>query len=134
MSRATAREQWRARAGFTIIEVLVALAVMATSLAAIGAVAAANARGSRALDQRVALLQTARAVETGIPKRRDLAFGETEGEIAGHRWQMVVRPLAFDGVPADSPWVPKDVVIRVRAPSGATIELETVRLTRSAAE
>jgi general secretion pathway protein I len=133
LSRATAREHWRARAGFTIIEVLVALAVMATSLAAIGAVAAANARGSRALDQRVALLQTARAVETGIPRRRDLAFGETEGEIAGHRWWMEVRPLAVDGVP-DSPWVPKDIVIRVRAPSGATIKLETVRLTRSAAQ
>jgi len=134
LSRATAPERWRSCAGFTIIEVLVALAVMATSLAAIGAVAASSARGSRALDQRVALLQTARAVEAGIPRRRDLAFGETEGEIAGHRWRMDVRPLAVDGVPADSLWVPKDVVIRIRAPSGATIMLETVRLTRSQAE
>lgn len=131
MSRVSAPD--RRRAGFTIVEVLVALVVMATSLAAIGSVAAANARASRTLDQRAGLLQTARAVEAGIPRRDDLALGETEGELAGHRWRMEVRPLAVDDVPADAPWVPRSVVIRIRAPSGASITLETVRLARSAA-
>lgn len=132
MSRVSAPER-RQCAGFTIVEVLVALVVMATSLAAIGSVAAANARASRTLDQRAALLQTARAVEAGIPRRGDLAPGETEGELAGHRWRMEVRPLAIDDVPADARWVPRSIVIRVRAPSGASITLETVRLARSAA-
>lgn len=134
MSHAAVREWQHRRAGFTLIEVLVALAVMATSLGAIGAVAAANARASRALDQRVSLLQTARAVEAGIPPRKDLAFGETEGEIAGNRWRMEVRPFTLDGMPDGGPWAPRDIVIRVRSPSGATIELQTVRLVRSAPE
>lgn len=132
MSRVSAPER-RQCAGFTIVEVLVALVVMATSLAAIGSVAAANARASRTLDQRGALLQTARAVEAGIPRRGDLAPGETEGELAGHRWRMEVRPLAIDDDAADAQWVPRSIVIRVRAPSGASITLETVRLARSAA-
>lgn len=134
MSRGKARELRRGAAGFTLVEVLVALAVMATSLAAIAAVAGSSTRAARTLDQRVSLLQTARAVEAGIPARRDLAFGETDGEIAGNRWRMDVRPLAVDGVPGGSKWVPRDIVIRVRAPSGAMIVLETVRLTRSEAE
>lgn len=131
MSRVSAPDR-RQCAGFTIVEVLVALVVMATSLAAIGSVAAANARASRTLDQRAGLLQTARAVEAGIPRRSDLALGETEGEIGGHRWRMEVRPLAVDDVPADAQWVPRSIVIRVRAPSGASVTLETVRLARSA--
>ena len=133
MSRASARER-SSRAGFTIIEVLVALAVMATSLAAIASVASTSARASRSLDQRVALLQTARAVETGIPPRRDLALGETDGEIAGNRWRMDVRPFAIDGASAGSPWIPRTIVINVRAPSGAMMTIETVRLIRSASE
>ncbi|RAI43577.1 prepilin-type N-terminal cleavage/methylation domain-containing protein [Rhodoplanes roseus] len=130
MSRVRARERRRARAGFTIVEVLVALAVVAASLGAIGTVAASSARASRSLDQRVSLVQTARAVEAGIPPRAQLAPGRTEGEIAGHRWRMDVRPLPVEGIPVGSPWVARDVVIRVRAPSGATLELETVRLVR----
>jgi general secretion pathway protein I len=133
LSRVAPRKR-RARAGFTIVEVLVALAVTATSLGAIGAVAATSARASRTLDQRVALLQTARAVEAGIPRRRDLAVGQTDGEIAGHRWRMEVRPLALDGMPPDPLWVPRQVVIRVRAPSGASVTIETVRLARSAVQ
>ncbi|MFG1347101.1 prepilin-type N-terminal cleavage/methylation domain-containing protein [Xanthobacter autotrophicus DSM 431] len=124
----------RATAGFTLIEVLVALAVLASSLAAIGALVASNARASRSLDHRVALMETARAVETGIPGRAALVPGQSEGEISGHRWQMDVRPLAVEGVPANPHWVPQAVTIRVRAPSGATLTLETIRIARADAK
>jgi len=138
-------------AGFTLIEVLVALAVAAACLGAIAQVSGTSARGSRALDAHVGLLQTARAVETGIPARGDLAVGRTDGEVAGHRWRMDVRPLAVGGEdgggdggkgsgpdaaggPGGGRWAPMDVLIRVRAPSGALLVIETVRLVRAAAE
>ncbi|MDC7787290.1 prepilin-type N-terminal cleavage/methylation domain-containing protein [Rhodoplanes sp. TEM] len=133
MSRVTARER-RRRRGFTLIEVLVALAVVAAALAAIGGVVAANARATRTVEARVALEQTARAVLAGLPPRRDLAAGGLDGELAGHRWRTEVRPLASDGVPAGSPWEAKDVIVTVRGPSGATLVLETVRLTRRPTE
>lgn len=121
----------RRTAGFTLIEVLVALAVVAASLGAIAMVAGSSIRGTRALERRVALLQTARAVETGIPGRDLLQPGRTEGEIAGHRWQMDVQPLKIAGLPETGPWTPLDVRIRVRGPGGEMVALETVRIVRS---
>ena len=70
----------RADSGFTLIEVLVALSVMAIMLAAIGSVMAMNVRGTRALDQRLALIETARAIETGLPSRAELVLGSLSGE------------------------------------------------------
>ena len=54
----------RARAaGFTLIEVLVALAVVAVSLSAIGSLIAATIRGARSVDAHLALIETARAID-----------------------------------------------------------------------
>jgi general secretion pathway protein I len=128
---ATVRERRRSRAGFTIIEALVALAVVAASLGAIGMVVATTARATRSLEQRVALLQTARAVATGLPPRGQLAPGRLGGEIGGHRWRIDVAPLAA-GLAEDSPWIPQSVAMRVQSPSGAVLEVNTVRLRRRA--
>lgn len=134
MLRAISCERRRTQAGFTLIEVLVALVIVAASLAAIGAVIATTVRGTRSLEQHLALVQTARAVETGLPKRGQLAVGSFSGEVGGHRWRVDVLPFTAAGIrPAqDSPWFPQSIVIRVQSPSGAVLVLNTVRLSRRA--
>jgi general secretion pathway protein I len=132
--RVLTREQRRLCAGFTIIEVLVALAVVAATLAAIGAVIATTARATHLLEQRVSLIQTARAIETGLPRRGQLPSGQLAGEIGGHRWRIDVSPLTTGDLIKNSPWIPQAVAIRVQSPSGTMIELNTVRLTRRAKE
>lgn len=144
----------RPEAGFTLIEVLVALAVMTAVLAAVMSVASANARGARALEARAILGEVARAVEAGIPPRASLAPGTIEGDISGHRWRMDVRPMplpaeerlgkeqeAAENDPGDratamrpSPWTPMTIAIRIRAPSGATLDMQTIRLARTGAK
>ena len=121
----------RRDAGFTIIEVLIALAIVAISIVAIGSVMSSNARGVQALERHVALIQSAQTVlATAIPPRKELAPGTLSGELRDFRWQVDIGPVGggwmVEG--ADVAWVPELVKIRVRSPSGAAIDLETVRL------
>jgi len=117
-------------AGFTLLEVLVALALVAGSLVAIGAVVAANARATRAIDQRLALVETARVVLAGLPGQDELVPGSITGEIDGHRWRVDVQPLPMPAADPrqPAPWEPQAVVVRVEAPSGQIVRLDTVRL------
>jgi general secretion pathway protein I len=133
----TDRRTDRPDAGFTIIEVLVALALVAVVIVAIGSVMATNVRGVRSFEQHVALTQAARAVMTnGIPPRAGLHAGASSGQIDGYRWTVDVSPLGgeWSGPPADAPWVPQLVRVRVTSPSGAVSDIRTVRLTPGASE
>ncbi|MDE2603336.1 MAG: prepilin-type N-terminal cleavage/methylation domain-containing protein [Bradyrhizobium sp.] len=121
----------RPDAGFTILEVLIALAIVAASIVAIGRVMAMNTRGVRKLEEHLALMQTARIVlATAIPPRKDLPAGPFSGELRHYRWQVDVNPVESEFVAenAEVPWIPELVRVRVRSPSGATVELATVRL------
>jgi general secretion pathway protein I len=119
-------------AGFTLIEVVVALAVVAITLTAIGAVATTSARGTRSLEEHLALVETTRIVAATLPKDDEAALDGLSGEILGHRWRITLAPFVGSGINpiADSPWIPQTVVVRVRSPSGAVYGFETVRLQR----
>jgi len=120
-------------AGFTIIEVLIALAVVAISVVAIGSVMSTNVRGVRLLEQHVTLTQTARTIMTaGIPPRAELGPGALSGQMDDYQWKIDVGPLDGDwAVPgADVAWIPALVRVRVRSSSGAVSDLRTVRLMR----
>ena len=123
----------RGEAAFTIMEVLIALAVVSIAMVAIGYVMSTNARGVRVLEAHVALVETAQAVfATAIPLRKDLAPGSLSGQLRDYRWQIDIGPVGGGWV-VDHPdvaWIPELVKIRVRSPSGAAIDLETVRLMR----
>ncbi len=80
-------------AGFTLIEVLIALAIIAVALTAIGSLMAATVRGTHAIDRHLSLVETARAVEAALPDRAALAVGDLSGSIGGNRWRVDVAPL-----------------------------------------
>jgi general secretion pathway protein I len=121
-----------ARAGFTLIEVLVALAVVAASLAAIGSLVAVAMRGTLGIERRVAFRETLRSIMTSVSDRRALAGGRTSGTIAGYDWRMDVAPYVSTLVDpqAPTPWQPQAVVVTVRSPSGQILRVETIRLRR----
>jgi general secretion pathway protein I len=121
----------RGTAGFTLIEVLIALAIVSISLAAIGSLMASTVRAMRSMDQRFALVETARAIEAGLPDRGELA-GALSGDLAGHHWRVDVSPFVANFVDPrlPSPWVPQTVVIRVQSPGGSILQVNTIRLRR----
>jgi general secretion pathway protein I len=115
--------------GFTVIEAVVALALVAVLLAAIGSLASTNSHGVRNLEQHVALMQTARLVATGLPRNGEPLPDDLAGEISGYRWQMRVSPFVEqDQIVPDSRFVPVRIELRVRSPSGAIVSFETLRL------
>jgi general secretion pathway protein I len=128
-------EELDASAGFTLIEALVALAVTAVSLAAIGLLVAGNIRGSSRIEQHLGLVETLRAVETGLPDRTSLSAGNLSDEMHGQAWSVDSAPFAGDFVNprAGQLWTPQTIVIKVQSPSGAVLHLETIRLARRTA-
>jgi general secretion pathway protein I len=124
-------------AGFTLIEALVALAIIAAVLSSIGAVIATTVKGTRSIDQRLALAGAAETLLAALPARDLLKPGRQSGELVGHRWRIDVAPLNVAD-PGDAPqtrrFVPLAVNMRMQAPGGPAIQITTVRLVPKAAE
>ena len=124
-------------AGFTLIEVLVALAIVAAVLSSIGAVIATSVKGTRSIDQRLALTGAAETLLAELPARNLLKPGRQSGELAGHRWRIDVSPMntsVADDAPQNPRFVPLAVTLRLQAPDGPAIQLTTVRLVPKVAE
>jgi general secretion pathway protein I len=114
--------------GFTMIEAVVALALVTVVLAAIGSLVASNVRGARILEQHVALTDTARLIASGIPRSGEPLPDDLAGEVSGHRWQMRISPFLGASVVPESRFIPQRIELRVQSPSGAIVAFETVRL------
>jgi general secretion pathway protein I len=118
-------------AGFTLIEALVALAIVAAVLGSIGAVIATTVKGTRGIDQRLELSGTAENLLAALPARALMKPGRQSGELAGHRWRIDVSrmnvPVASDA-PQTGRFVPLAVTMRLQAPGGPATQITTVRL------
>jgi general secretion pathway protein I len=130
LCRELRREIGGKNAGFTILEVLVAITIMVTTLSAIGLLSGASTRGVRSLEQHVALIETARSVIASVPSPTQLTSHEDIGELYGSRWRISASPFLSGVLVPESPWVPVKVSIRVQSPSGAALNFETIRLQR----
>ena len=114
--------------GFTMIEAVIALALVAIVLAAIGSLVASNVRGAQFVDDHVALMQTARLIASGIPRNGERFPDNLAGEVDGYLWQMRISPFLDHGAVRDAQFDPQRIELRVRSPAGAMVSLETVRL------
>lgn len=121
--------------GFTLIEALVALAIIAAVLSSIGAVIGVTVKGTRSIDQRLALTGAAETVLAALPARNALKPGRQSGELAGHRWRLDVTPLNVAAPEGPTGrFVPLAVNMRMQAAGGPAMSVTTVRLVPKAAE
>ncbi|HLN38090.1 MAG TPA: prepilin-type N-terminal cleavage/methylation domain-containing protein [Xanthobacteraceae bacterium] len=120
----------RGDAGFTLIEVLVAIAVLAVVLGAIGAVVGNTVRAIRSVDRRLPLLETAQSLIASLPTRDALQPGTQTGTSGEFRWR-IDAVLLNRNVPDDAKapkWMPLAITVRVQGSEGPPLRLDTVRL------
>ena len=133
MSWRTANRETKGAAGFTLVEALAALGVMATGLAAIAELAAASLSAGRRTELHIAQIAAAREIVTGMPNRDALPFGRLTGSLHDHQWRIDSGPVATAFVPGQSTsWRPQGISLLVKSPAGATIEIDTIRLRKGA--
>lgn len=115
--------------GFTLIEAVAALAVVAIVLTAIGSTVAANLRSARSLEEHTRLMQAARLIAAELLRKGAPLPDDLSGDMAGYQWQLQWSPFVdTDQTAPDSRFVPARVELQVRSPSGGLVSLETVRL------
>jgi len=120
----------RGSSGFTLIEVLVAIAVLAIVLGAIGAVVGNTVRTIRSVDRRLPLLETAQSLIASLPTRDALQPGTQTGTSGEFRWR-IDAVLLNRNVPDDAKapkWMPLAITVRVQGSEGPPLRLDTVRL------
>jgi general secretion pathway protein I len=123
--------------GFTLIEALVALAIVAAVLGTIGTVIATTVKGTRGIDQRLELSGTAETLVAALPARTLLKPGRQSGQLGGHRWRIDVSPMnvvVANDAPQTGRFVPLAVTMRLQAPGGPAMQVTTVRLVPRVAE
>jgi general secretion pathway protein I len=117
-------------AGFTLIEALVALAVLAAGLAAIGELGFSNVSAARRAEAHVLLAATARKAFAALSNRRALGDEPLGGEMDGATFRLLTSPYPFDvpGPPGRSAWAPEAARLIVESPTGGRVVVDTVLL------
>ena len=132
----------RGTAGFTLIEVLVAIAVLAVVLGAIGGVVGNTVRTIRSVDRRLPLLETAQSLIASLPARDALQPGTQSGTSGDFRWRIdavllnrnvgdnaaAAQSTAATATPPKVNWMPLAITVRVQGSEGPPVRLDTVRL------
>ena len=113
----------RGDTGFTLIEALVALAILGVALAAVLRAYGAGFRSAERAEMQThaLLLAESRLAEAATTLTEP---GESRGREAGYAWRVTAAPFPVEGV--DEPLLRIDV--RVVAPDGSEARLGTLRL------
>ena len=134
-------------AGFTLVEALAALAIMAAGLAAIAELAGGNLYAGYRTERHIAQIAVAREIVTGMPSRDALPFGVLTGSLHDHQWRIDAKPVsvafptgqsagrsAGQSAGQSASWTPQGIVLLVKSPTGAMIEIDTIRLRKDTAK
>jgi general secretion pathway protein I len=125
------------QAGFTLIEIVVALAILAVALGALFQAFSTGLRATTVADRQAAAVILAQSLLERIGQDIPLAAGERAGvSDDGLRWSIAVAPapLIAPERRADSPLLPFDVVVTVAADGARPLTLATLRLAPVAEE
>lgn len=122
--------------GFTLLEVLAAVAIAGFTLSAIASIVAVTLTGVRSAADRVVLVEAGRTLLGTLPQGDALRAGTTAGTLGTTTWRIDVVPAG--DVPRsphmdpteDAGWRPATVAISARTAAGRNLLLRTQGLIR----
>lgn len=122
----------RATAGFTLLEALIAITILALSLSALLSLYNTGLRGVAAIDGNMRARLLAQSVMAEMSHERALKSGKAQGRSDQFTWTLTVAPYE-EPEPGQqrSPWALHHLVVTVSWPHGRQIELQTLRMLRS---
>lgn len=122
--------------GFTLLEVLAAVAIAGFTLSAIASIVAVTLVGVRSAADRVVLVEAGRTLLETLPQGEALRAGTTAGTLGSTTWRIEVVPAGDvprspHADPSDDPgWRPAAVAIAARTAAGRNLLLRTQGLIR----
>lgn len=135
-----------ASAGFTLLEALIAITILALSLSALLSLYSTGLRGVAAIDGNMRARLLAQSVMAEMSHDRALRPGKMQGRADEFRWTITVSPyeepqaiqqpsqqpgqLGQQPGQQPSPWLLHHLVVTVSWPHGRQIELQTLRMLR----
>jgi len=125
-SQSRHRDQYDRRAGFTLLEALVALALLLIFASAVGPHLSQARRIMANAEARVAAQVLLRSLLNAPFDRSSLARASQEGETSGLHWRIDTQPAA--GAQDPSNWSAFRVVASVTWAPSQVITAETIRL------
>ena len=117
--------------GFTLIEIIVSLAILAVALGALFQSFSTGLRATAVTDRQAAAVMLAQSLLDRIGQDIPLVAGEQAGVSEdGLRWSIAIvpSPLIAPERRADSPLLPFDVAVTVAGDGGRPLTLTTLRL------
>src|SRR5262245_47287567 len=121
--------------GFTLIEIIVSLAILVFALTALFQAFSSALRATDATEQQAKAVMLARSLLDRVGEDIPLTAGEKAGVSEdGLHWSiaMSISPLIAPERRAESPLLPFDVVVTVAGRSGQPVVLATLRLAPAA--
>jgi general secretion pathway protein I len=120
-------------AGFTLLEALIAIVILALSLSALLSLYSTGLRGINAIDDQLRARLLAQSVMAELSYDRALRPGTLEGRFERFAWTLSVTPFdTGDTEPRQpGPWTVYQLALTVSWPYGRRFELQTLRMLRT---
>jgi general secretion pathway protein I len=118
--------------GFTLIEALVAIVILALALSVLLSAHSGGLRGAAALDEHLQARLLAQSLLAEWSRHR-VPRPPSQGQSGRFTWAVSVAPYAGPGGPPQAesaPWMLHQLTVTVAWPPGRRVELATLRLLR----
>jgi general secretion pathway protein I len=117
-----------ARAGFTLLEVLIALTILAVSVGVLFTSFSMTANGTRIAHSDVEIASAAQSVLARVGIDIPLRPGEQSGRVGELDWTVTIAPYAVRADPSALSVIPLEISLKIQKGGTDALSLKTLRL------